>query len=126
MAPEKLALLAQSAVRRLKVRSAFTPMLYLCIVAIPSFLLALRWEQHDSAIRLALVCAPICLVAAAVVAYFYFAVKHPEMLQSEDYQLRHESLELVRQKGGKVIVDLGHVERIATSRGNLIEHGDAE
>jgi hypothetical protein len=125
MAPDKLASLTRSAVGRIKVRSVFTPMLGLCAIAIPSFLFAAEREQ-DRVIRVILIGAAILFGVAAFVAYFYFAVNRPEMLQSEDYQLRHESLEIVRQKGGKAIVDLGHIERIATSRGNLIDRGDAE
>ncbi len=125
MAPEKLALLARSAVRRFKVRSAFTPMLYLCMVAIPAFLAATKWEQ-DATIRLILICAAVAVAGAGITAYFYFAVKHPKMLQSEDYQLRQESLEIVREKSGMVIVDVSGIERIATSRGNLIDRGGEE
>lgn len=42
-----------------------------------------------------------------------FALYKPEKLQSEDYQLRHESLQIIQQKGGKIVVDPASIEAIA-------------
>jgi hypothetical protein len=41
-------------------------------------------------------------ILASIVGFIYFMLKSPEKLQSEDYQLRHETLELIKQKGSPV------------------------
>ncbi len=99
-------------------------MVYLCIVLVPAFLGA-AWQMPD--LRGVLVSAAMIIAAAAIGAFFYLMVKRPHMLQSEDYQLRHESLEIMREKAGKVVVDAAGIERIATSKsGGIIEGGGRE
>ena len=61
----------------------------------------------------------ICAVVPVLLASFgfcYFALKRPEKLQSEDYQIRHESLEIIRQKGGRLVFDAAAIQAIANPR----------
>jgi len=37
-------------------------------------------------------------VVGAVIGFMYFMVVAPEKLQSEDYQIRHETLELINKR----------------------------
>lgn len=52
------------------------------------------------------------LIIVACGVFIYFAIKKPEKLQSEDYQLRHESIQWMQQKGGDLSFTPASVEQI--------------
>jgi hypothetical protein len=52
-------------------------------------------------------------VVATVIGFFYFMIFSPEKLQSEEYQLRHETIELIKQKGSSIEVSPSSLEAIA-------------
>lgn len=52
-------------------------------------------------------------VAVVCVVFVGFAIFKPDKLQSEDYQIRHESLTLILQKGGAVPIDPVTIQAIA-------------
>jgi hypothetical protein len=104
---------SQSATTALRVRSALNPMLWLCgIVSLP--LLAGAWWAYDvqplGNVLLFLGGLPI---AATCVIFVYFALCRPQNLRSEEYQIRHEALELIRQKGQRVPLSPASVDAIA-------------
>jgi hypothetical protein len=49
----------------------------------------------------------------ACLGYGYFALCKPDKLQSEEYQLRHETLELIRQKGAHLPVSSASLDIVA-------------
>jgi hypothetical protein len=104
---------SQTAAGKLQVRSALNPMLWLCpLISLPCFFGAwlLRGVEPLSSVVMYSGVAPIavtCLMAA------YFAVRHPDKLQSEEYQIRHEALDLIRQKGSSIAVSPSSLEAIA-------------
>jgi hypothetical protein len=53
--------------------------------------------------------SPIGLLAFVGI---YLALYRPEKLQSEEYQLRRQTLELIHEKGGKIRVDPASLESI--------------
>lgn len=109
---ESVASSAHSAASRLRVRSAINPMLWLCaITSLPCFGLAylVRGTEPLATILLWLGASPIF---AAIVGFLYFMIYAPEKLQSEEYQLRHETLELIRQKGSSVEISPSSLEAI--------------
>lgn len=74
-------------------------MLWLCgMVSLPGFVLA--WAAHGleplATVVTWVATAPVAVTCLMAV---YFAVFRPDKLQSEDYQIRHETLELIREKG---------------------------
>ena len=92
--------IAESATRRLRVRSALNPILWLCAIASPVCFAAAYAFKDIPALctSLALVgCLPVLVACAGFVG---LAIYRPEKLQSEEYQLRHESLQLIQQKAG--------------------------
>jgi hypothetical protein len=110
---ERVAGRAQSAASQLRVRSALNPMLWLCgIVSLPCFFIAylLRGIEPLATIIAYVGIAP---VATTILGFLYFMIFAPEKLQSEDYQLRHETLELIRQKGSSVAIAPSSLEAIA-------------
>jgi hypothetical protein len=109
----RLSEMSQSAVARLVVRSALNPLLWMSVtIALVCFGAAFLFKD-DKFVKYLLVLvgsAPIILTCAVA---GYFALRKPEKLQSEDYQLRHQTLNIIKEKGGRVTVDSVALEEIA-------------
>ena len=113
-----------SAGQRLRVRSALNPILWLCAIGTPICLFAASSFRDVTAIRDACLVVGLAPIAVACLAFIGFALWRPEKLQSEDYQLRHESLQLIQQKTGQIAVDPASIEAIANPAvGSAIEYG---
>jgi hypothetical protein len=82
---------------------------------VPSLLLAfLSRENHDlMQFFLYVAAAPIL---ASVIGFLYFMIRDPQRLQSEDYQIRHETLEFIRQKGSSLEISPLSLEAITNPR----------
>src|SRR2546426_10718744 len=92
----------QTAGQRLRVKSALNPILWLCAISSPMCIWAAYLFRETPAIRNAFVVASLVPIAVACLVFLGFAIFRPEKLQSEDYQLRHESLQLIQQKAGSI------------------------
>lgn len=104
---------AQSAAAQLRVKSALNPMLWLCgIISLPCFAFAwfVRGVEPLASVLTYVGAAPV--IVACLMGMF-FAIFKPEKLQSEDYQLRHETLELIRQKGSNIEIEPSSLEIVA-------------
>ncbi|HLL46221.1 MAG TPA: hypothetical protein VK399_05915 [Longimicrobiaceae bacterium] len=62
--------------------------------------------------QVALLVTGILPIAIACGGYVYFALKDPDKLQSEDYQLRKQALELIEERGSRIAVAATSVEAI--------------
>jgi hypothetical protein len=103
---------AQSAAASLRVRSALNPMLWLCaIVSLPCFVLA-YFAHGIEPLATVLVVLGAAPIAATIIAFLYFMIASPEKLQSEDYQIRHETLELIKEKGSSVALSPSSLDAI--------------
>lgn len=98
---------------KLTVRSALNPILWLCaIITIPTLLVApLLSTLHPWLIALA--CAP---VAAAILGFFFLLIVDRDKLQSEDYQIRKRSLELMEQTKGEAPKEIPPSSVVETPR----------
>src|SRR5262245_34695732 len=88
-----LARLTQSG-GRWRVRNAMQPILWLCgLVAIPCFAV-LGWGTNTSAIIL---CAVVlcAVVGVALLSFLYLLAYDRDRLQSEEYLIRKQTLELI-------------------------------
>lgn len=96
---EKIQQIAAKAIEsggKLRVRSALNPILWLCaIVSVPS-LAAAALSTSSPSWLISLAFVPVC---AAVLGFFFLLVVDRDKLQSEDYQIRKRSLEIIEQKG---------------------------
>ena len=110
---EDVGQLAQRAAQRLQVRSALNPMLWLCGIATPLCFCAAYLFQADEILRNWLVIAGLVPVGVTCLGFVGFALFRPEKLQSEDYQLRHESLQLIQHKAGRLQLPPTSIEAIA-------------
>ena len=95
---------------RLRVRSALNPILWLCgIVTVPCTIITVQTD--DSPVWLAwLAAAP---VVAAIIGFLYLLIFDRDKLQSEDYQIRKQSLELIQEKGESFPVNPASIEKIS-------------
>ena len=93
------ALFAQRATEaggRLTVKSALNPVLWLCaIVSVPAVVIA-SWLSNPPWWLLILVLGP---VTVAMFGYLFLLCVDRDKLQSEDFQIRKRTLELIEQKG---------------------------
>lgn len=105
---------------KLNVKSALNPVLWLCAIVLPvCFLFA--WVFKDiSIIRTLLIIVGIAPVVVACFAYIGFAIFCPDKLQSEDYQLRHETLQLIQQKSGRISIPPTSIEAITNPKANVL------
>ena len=95
---------------RLRVRSALNPILWLCaIVTLPSISLYLMTPSRFPTWLLLIMCSP---VGCAVLGFLYLLFADPDRLQSEDYQIRKRSLELIGEKGHDFLVNPTSLESI--------------
>jgi len=112
---DKVAHLTQAAAGRLTVRSALNPFLWLCAIISPTCFLFAFLFRTNAAISAILVGAGIFPIVVTCLVGAFFAVFKPERLQSEDYQLRSESLRILREKGGRLTLDRTSLQDIATN-----------
>ncbi len=90
---------SQNAAVRLQVRSAINPLLWLCAICTP---LTYGFAYFSSgAIQIALLSIGALPIVCACGAYIYLMLVSPDRLQSEDYQLKRQALQMIHEKGGR-------------------------
>jgi len=88
---------ASDAVERLRVRSALNPVLWLClIVTAPGIGATPLFKQGAPNWYITIIFIPVILAA---LGFLFLLIFDRDKLQSEDYQLRKRSLELIQEKG---------------------------
>ena len=60
-------------------------------------------------------------VALLIFSGLLFSIKDPGRLQSEEYQIKHQTLNLIERKGGKIVLDSDALVEIANPAMPLIE-----
>lgn len=96
---------------RLRVRSALNPALWLCVFVTVPCLYIFRSQIHELPIWI--IAVIVLPVATAVIGYLYFLFFDRDKLQSEDYQIRMRSLELIQEKGETVPVVAASIDAIS-------------
>lgn len=87
--------------RRVRVRSALNPMLWLCpTVSVPMSLAVIFADAAPTWLQVVFMAIASAPVLAAVGGFVYFARAAPSRLQSEDYQIRARLLDSIQEKGG--------------------------
>lgn len=83
---------------KLSVKSALNPILWLCaIITIPALVIA----GFIKTIPIWLIILVMLPVSAAIIGFFFLLFFDRDKLQSEEYQLKKRSLELIQEKGDK-------------------------
>ena len=84
---------------KLRVRSALNPVLWLCfVISMPGILLLAVVESFPSWAVFA-ICSPIVVACAG---YLILLFKDSDKLQSEEYQINKQLLELAQEKGASI------------------------
>ena|ERR1017187_6341330 len=86
-----------SAAQQLRVRSALNPMLWLTGIVSPLCLAVAYAFRDTQTISWVLIFAAIIPIVVTCLGFAYFAITKPEKLQSEEYQLRHETLQIIQR-----------------------------
>src|SRR5688572_15256210 len=107
---------------RLTVRSALNPILWLCFIVTFPALVAIPFGGPYRTLLVVLAVAP---VAVAIFGFLFLLFFDRDKLQSEDYQIRKRSLELIEQKGEHAI-PATDVEVIANPEYPAITVGEGE
>jgi len=107
---------------RLRVRSALNPALWLCaIVTIPLVVIIAQLTTPP----IWLIFTAIVPVGAAVFGFLFLLIFDRDKLQSEDYQIRKRSLELIQEKGQRFAISAPSIEAISNPRFKELPSGDS-
>jgi hypothetical protein len=114
MTPESLSTRSLlSPVGQLRVRNAMTPILWLAHVgAVVCLAFAFLFRDRDFAFYPLLILGVLQFVLAWGIVV-YFAVTRPQLLQSEDFQIRDRTIDLIEMKGGPISVSPASLQQIA-------------
>lgn len=96
------------------VRSAMTPALWLCCFGVACWLAAYLFSFRPT---LEPLCVPLAVLGGLPVllacwAYVYFALKKPDKLQSEEFQIRHLALTIMKKSSPLQYIDPESVAKI--------------
>lgn len=86
----------------IRVRNVLNPLLWLCAVSAPACLFFAWLIGSGTIIGVVLTTVAVLPILVAMAMYVWFALHDPDRLQSEEFVLRQQEIEL-RQKGGFII-----------------------
>ncbi len=122
----KIGRVSHIAATALHVRSALNPLLWLTAISTPLCFGAAYIFKENDALTIILITAGLTPIGMACLGFAYFAIFKPEKLQSEDYQIRHESLQIIQQKSGSIDVTAVSMDKIANPIADQIEYKGGE
>jgi len=88
-------------------------MLWLSSIIFPIGLIFAFVFKDSPDVRNLLIYISIAPIVITCLGFIGFAIFRPERLQSEEYQLRHESLQIIQQKSGRISISPASIEAIA-------------
>ena len=101
---------SQSSVEKVTVKNVMNPLLWVCgLVSLPCLGVIAYAEKVSWVVN----CLALAPVGTLLVSYVYFALRTPDRLQSESYQLRKQALELIEEKGSLAVIDARRIEVIS-------------
>ena len=109
---------------KLRVRSALNPILWLCALVTLPAIICLSFSEKQP---VWLICLGIAPVIVALFGFVFLLFSDRDKLQSEDYQIRKQSLELIEQKGDLRPVAFQSIELIANPKipsGHIADGGE--
>ena len=120
---ESIASRAIDAGGKLTVKSALNPILWLCgIVSIPG-LVAIPFVQPTPTWLIVLICGP---VVTAMLGFLILLFIDRDKLQSEEYQIRKQTLEYMQQKGQALPTPVNTADLITPSEAGRLLGGQTE
>ena len=109
---------------RLRVKSALNPSLWLCgIVTVPGLgVVGMLGNEMPMLFQVVIALPVICTCISSL----YLMIFDRDKLQSEDYQIRKRSLELVQEKGDRFPAMARTIEAITNPRTKQLENQEGE
>ncbi len=108
---DRLAAKSQSSVEKVTVKNVMNPLLWICgLVSLPSLGVIFWSEGKESWVVDFLALAP---PTASILFYAFFALRSPDRLQSEGYQLKKQVIELIEEKGAIGPIDVRGLQVIS-------------
>lgn len=102
---------AQSAVAAIRVRSALNPLLWFCL---PMSVLCIYCSSSAAgAVQWFLLGCAAVMIFSVVFFFAYFAVKNPDLLRSETYNIQKQSIEMLGTKSELLDSRVEHIALIA-------------
>lgn len=123
---EKFGQYTQSAAQKLHVRSALNPMLWLSAISTPLCLTFAYVFKEIPEVRNWLLWIGLTPIGVTCLGFIGFAIFRPEKLQSEEYQIRHESLQIIQQKSGRIAIPATSIEAIANPQARQIDYKEGK
>jgi len=121
---ERISQSSQGAAQRLYVRSALNSMLWLTAVGSPiCFAFAYLFRDFDFARNFLLIVGVLPILISCL-GFCYLVITNPEKLQSEDFQIRQQTLEIIEQKTKRLSLDASALEAISRVATKQIESGE--
>jgi len=119
---ESIVAKAIEAGRNLKVRSALNPILWLCALVTVPGLSIVTFSKDPPNWLIVLTCMP---VTVAILGFLFLLLFDRDKLQSEDYQIKKRSLEIIEQKGdvAPMLIESGSLEVVPNPAAGLLSEG---
>ena len=84
--------IGHSAVARIRVQNIMNPLLWLCGITSPTFIVAAYQFRNDHSLRDLLIKVAFVPLVLAGAAYIYWTFVNPDRLQSEEFQLQQKRM----------------------------------
>lgn len=111
---------SMNAVERVRVRSALNPILWLCAFFSAPVVL---YQSTQASQAVTLVVLAYIPVVVAMFGFLYLLFWDRDKLQSEDFQIRKHSLEMLQQQKGDQAIPLDHLKAVLIQNPQFhIEH----
>lgn len=89
-------------IKRVKVNGAMNPMLWVTGVIVPP-LLIVAYLTSDFILRYCCIGLVFFIIIAVFGVFIYFAIYHPDKLQSEDFQLRNMAMQIYKHQTNNIV-----------------------
>lgn len=119
---DKFGKITEKATKGLKVKSVLNPILWLCGIATPLCFGTAYFFGENIIIQISLIIVGFLPILTGCFSFLYFSFKDPDKLQSEDYQLKHETLQIIQTKSGSVKLDSISLESITSGTQKKLKH----
>ena len=104
---------------RLRVKSALNPVLWLCAVVTVPVIGFATFAKGPTWLVVCLVVLAFLPMALVGIGFVVLLLRDPDKLQSEEYQIRKQTLEMIGEKGQEAsLVDLEEAARRLTNKGD--------
>lgn len=120
--PEQFLQRIIGAAERIKVKSALTPILWLCAITLPILILVVK-QENPATWKIIISVAP---VTVAVLGFLFLLIFDRNKLQSEEYQLNRQYMEMIEDKEQIVPMLAMFASSISKPQGKNGNLGDEE